>query len=71
MDPRFDQEKRDRARELYEAGASVRAVAEELGLTVSRTHTLLTEAGTEMRTQGQQRKETEDEETPESETTGG
>ena len=60
MRPDHNQQKRDRARELYEAGASVRAVADELGLTVSRTHTLLTEAGTQMRPVGHPRKESDE-----------
>lgn len=59
MDPRHDTEKRVRARKLYEEGASVREVAEMLGLSVSRTYTLLDEAGTVTRSPGRPRKESD------------
>jgi hypothetical protein len=53
-DPRFDAEKRERAKELYEGmdRPSVRAVAEKLDLSVSRTWTLLDEAGVDLNPQG-------------------
>ena len=57
MDPRFDETKRARARELYESGLTVRAVAAELELSVSRTHELLRQAGAAMRAPGAPRKE--------------
>lgn len=56
----YDHTKRERARALYEQGLSVRKVADELGVTVSRAHGLLVEAGTEMRPAGQPRKEKTD-----------
>lgn len=61
LDPRYDQEKRDRAREFYEADdrRSVRDVAEHLGVSVSRAWTLLTESGATLRGQGRPRKEDE------------
>ena len=64
-----DQEKRDRARELYEAGASVRDVADQLDLSVSRTYTLLTEAGAQMRPVGHPGKERDEETAAEEDTT--
>jgi transposase len=60
----YDEDKRARAKALYDEGMSVRQVADELGLTVSRTHTLLTEAGTQMRPRGP-RKERDGESEPE------
>ena len=60
MDPRFRQDRRDSAKELYESGLTVREVADKLSLSVARTHALLVEAGAEMRPPGQPRKESDE-----------
>jgi orotate phosphoribosyltransferase-like protein len=65
MDPRFDAAKRERARKLYEGGMTVREVADEIGVAVSRAHALLTEAGTSMRARGPRKEEQSDESEPE------
>lgn len=56
-DPRFDADKRERAKELYESGSTVREVADAVGVSVSRAWTLLKEAGAEMRAAGRPRKD--------------
>lgn len=61
-DARRNQEKRERAKALYEEDVgdpprSVRDVAGLIGLSVSRTHDLLVQAGTKMRPPGAQKKE--------------
>ena len=43
---------RDEARRLYEAGATIRAVAEQIGRSFGGTYALLVEAGTEFRATG-------------------
>jgi len=64
----FDTEKRERARALYEEQTdpprSVRDVAELLGLSVSRTHTLLRESGAQMRRPGSPGKESDGNQEP-------
>lgn len=42
----------DRARALYEEGASVRSVARHIGYSYGTAHTLLLEAGTTLRDRG-------------------
>lgn len=61
-DPRYDAEKRVRAREFYEGDdtRTVRDVAEHLEISVSRAHTLLVESGAELRPQGRPPKEVDD-----------
>ena len=44
------------AKRLYEAGATIRAVAEQLGRSYSGTYALLVEAGTTFRAPGGKRK---------------
>lgn len=61
-DPRYDEDKRTRARALYDEGSSVREVAEALGVSSTRAWTLLQEAGADMREQGRPRKD-QDEQT--------
>lgn len=51
-DPRFDGTKREQARELYEGGASERAVAEAMGLSRTRVRRLLAESGAKRRRRG-------------------
>ena len=57
-DPRYDAEKRARARALYESGFTERAVAERMGLSRSRTRVLLDESGVQRRSRGRQRTRT-------------
>lgn len=56
-DARFDLTKRDRARELYEAGASEREVAEQMGLSRTRVRRLLAESGVKRRRRGRPRQQ--------------
>lgn len=51
-DRRYEPEKRERARELYESGLSEREVAEQMGLSKTRVHEYLVEAGVERRPVG-------------------
>lgn len=55
-DPRYDAEKRTRARELYESGMTTDEVAAELGVTRSWAVDLLHESGARMRPRGRPRK---------------
>lgn len=48
-DRRYQPELRESARELYESGLSEREVAEKMGLSKTRVHALLVEAGVERR----------------------
>lgn len=49
---------RQKAAELYEQGATVQEIADELGRCYSATHALLREAGVQMRARGGSRKKT-------------
>ena len=51
-DPRFDQSKREQAAALYSELGSVRAVAEEMDVSVRRAWQYLDDAGVEMRRPG-------------------
>lgn len=55
-DPRFDPRKRERARDLYEAGFSEVEVAEEMELSRTRVRMLLDEAGVKRRPPGRPKK---------------
>jgi hypothetical protein len=68
-DPRLDQESRERAKALYEEEVgdpprSVRDVAGLMGLSVSRTHQLLRDAGAKMRPPGGQKRKDGDGDDP-------
>ena len=54
-DPRYRPETRVRAAELYRAGHSTRAVADEMGLSRTRVIELLDEAGVKRRPRGRPR----------------
>ena len=51
-DPRFDAEQRRRARRLYEGGASVQEIADELGISKGRAYVLVLESGAKLRPRG-------------------
>lgn len=56
-DPRYKGNQRTRAAELYAELGSVRAVAEEMGVSVRRAWEYLSEAGVDMRPPGRPKKE--------------
>ena len=56
-DPRYEGDKRERAAALYAKHGSVRAVAEEMEVTVRRAWEYLRDAGVEMNKRGRPRKE--------------
>ena len=51
-DPRYLQERREEAAAIYFRTRSVRKVAQEMGVSVSRAHAYLQDAGVEMQKPG-------------------